>query len=409
MANTLVTPSWVTNETALRFINSVKGVANFNRSYSDDFRAGGAKVGDSVRVRLPQRWQVTDGQAFQQQNILDQTVTIALTNQKGVHMGWSSAQGTTEVDRVRERYTNPAADSLANAADVLGLATVYPYVWNAVGTIGTTANSALTYLQAGVKLSDGATPDDNRVAALDTLAMATIANSTAALFNPSGKISENWTRGQFAADQLGIEKWVQDQNIPKHTTGVSTTATPLVNGAGQTGSSLVTDGWGSTNTTLRRGDYFTVAGVYAVNPLSYVSTGRLQQFVVTADISDTTGAVTIAISPSIITSGQLQTVTAAPADNAVISYLNMAAGGTQTAVVSPQSLVFHHDAFAFVMADLVMPNGGAKATFVQSSQWNISLRYVEQYQSLTDQNLSRIDMLIGAAPLQPRLACRVVG
>lgn len=409
MANTLVTPSWVTNETALRFMNSVKGVACFDRHYSDEFVQAGAKVGDSVRVRLPQRWQVTDGQAFQQQNILDQTVYVTLTNQKNVHMGWSSAQGTLEVDRVRERYVVPAADALANAADVLAMASVYTSVWNAVGTIGTTPSAALTFLQAGVKLDDGATEENRRVAVLDTLAAATLASGVATLFNPVSKISETWRKGQFGADQLNIDEWYKDQNVPKHTTGVTTTATPLVNGAGQTGSTLVTDGWGSGNTTLNVGDYITIGGVYGVNPLSYVSTGRLQQFVITAQVSDTTGAITMTISPSIITSGPLQTVTASPADNAVITYLNMAAGASQTAVVSPQSLVFHKDFAAFVMADLVMPNGGAKASRVSSKQFNVALRYTEQWQALTDQNLSRIDMLIGAAPIQPRLACRVVG
>lgn len=407
--NTLVTPSWVTNEVAIGFMNSVKGVANFDRRYSDEFVQAGAKVGDSVRVRLPQRWEVTDGQAFQQQNILDQTVYVTLTNQKGVHMGWSSAQGTLEVDNVRDRYIGPAADALANAADVLALASVYQSVYNAVGTIGTTPSAALTFLQAGVKLDDGAVEESRRVAVLDTLAAATLASGVSTLFNPVSKISETWRKGQFGADQLNIDEWFKDQNMPKHTTGASTTATPLVNGAGQTGSSLVTDGWGSGNTTLQAGDYFTIAGVYGVNPLSYVSTGRLQQFVVTTTVTDTTGAVTASISPSIITTGPLRTVTASPADNAVISYLNMAAGGSQTAVVSPQSMVWHKDAFAFVMADLVMPNGGAKASRVSSQQFNVALRYTEQWQALTDQNLSRIDMLIGAAPIQPRLACRVVG
>ncbi len=122
MTNTLVTPSWVTNEVALEFLNSVKLVANFDRRYSDEFMQAGAKVGDSVRVRLPQRWEVTDGQAFQQQNLLDQTVLVALTNQKGVHMGWSSAQGALEVDRVRDRYINPAASTLASAADAFSYA-----------------------------------------------------------------------------------------------------------------------------------------------------------------------------------------------------------------------------------------------------------------------------------------------
>ena len=156
---------------------------------------------------------------------------------------------------------------------------------------------------------------------------------------------------------------------------------------------------------------FTVGGVYQVNPSSKANTGRLQQFVVTSDISDSSGAMTIAISPSIITSGQLQTVSASPADNAVITVLGAtaAASGTLATTVSPQSLVYHPDAFAFVMADLVKPGAGAKASVARSKQYGFSVRMVEQYQIGSDQNPSRLDILIGAATLQARLAARVWG
>jgi hypothetical protein len=226
-----------------------------------------------------------------------------------------------------------------------------------------------------------AAPQGGRVAMLDPLAMATIANTSSALFNPAAVIGENYKNGIFGRNQLGIGEWFQDPNRPNHTTGTFTSSTPLVNGAAQTGSTIITDGWASGATTLKKGDVFTIGSVYSVNPLSYASTGRLQQFVVTADISDTTGAATISISPSIITSGQLQTVSASPADNAVITVLGAtaAAAGTLATTVSPQSFVYHPDAFAFVMADLKKPGAGAEATTVRSKAKGFSIRMVEQY------------------------------
>jgi hypothetical protein len=118
---------------------------------------------------------------------------------------------------------------------------------------------------------------------------------------------------------------------------------------------------------------------------------------------------TLPISPSIITSGALQTVDGSPADNAVILVWSTASGGALTATLSPQSLVYHPDAFAFVMADLVKPGAGAEATAVRSKALGLSIRMVEQYQIGTDQMPTRLDILIGAATLQARLACRVVG
>lgn len=413
MANTIATSRWVTKEVARGFVNSVVFIANVNRSYDDQYVQNGAKVGNTVNARMPQRFYAADGQALQLQAIYDQTVPITLTNQKHVGFSWSSAEETTELDNVRSRFVQPGADALANAADVLAFDAVYRDVYQSVGTPGTTPTAIDTYLMAGVKLTDSSTPLRNRVAILDTMAMAKIAGTASALFNPGAVQSENYREGQFGRRQLGIDEWMQDQNRPAHTTGTFTTSTPLVNGASQVGSSLITDGWANSQTgLLKKGDVFTIGGVYQVNPQSYASTGRLQQFTVTANAaSDGSGNSTIGISPSIITSGQLQTVSNAPANDAVITVLGAtaAAAGTLATTVSPQSLVYHPDAFAFVMADLIKPGAGAKASVARSKQYGFSVRMVEQYQIGSDQNPSRLDILIGAATLQARLATRVWG
>ena len=354
---------------------------------------------------------VTDGQALQLQNLYDQTVPISLTNQKNVAFGYSSQQATTELDNIRTRYVNPGSEALANAAEVLAFNAVYRDIYSSVGTPGTTPSATLTYLQAGVKLTDLSAPMKGRVAVLDPLAMSTLANTTSALFNPTAVISENYEEGMFGRRQLGVDKWLQDPVRPTHTTGTFTSSTPLVDGASQTGSTISTDGWASGASSLKKGDIFTLAGVNSVNPLSYSSTGRLQQFVVTADTSDVSGDMaTLPISPSIITSGQLQTVDASPANNAVILVLGATgATGTLATTTSPQSFVYHPDAFAFVMADLMKPGAGAESTTVRSKALGFSIRMVEQYQIGTDQNPSRLDILIGAATIQARLASRVWG
>ena len=412
MANTLATPSWVTKEVARGFLNKLVFLAHVNRTYDDQYVQSGAKVGNTVNARLPQRFTVTDGQALQLQNLYDQTVPITLTNQKNVAFGYSSAQATTELDNIRTRYVTPGAEALANAAEVLAFDNVYADIYSSVGTPGTTPSATLTYLQAGVKLTDLSTPLMGRVGMLDPLAMSTLANTTSSLFNPSAVVSENYTEGQFGRKQLGVDGWYQDPVRPTHTTGTFTASTPLVNGASQTGSTISTDGWASGAATLNNGDVFTIAGVNSVNPLSYSDNGRLQQFVVTATTSDASGAMaTLPISPSIITSGALQTVSASPANNAVITVLGAtaAASGTLATTTSPQSFVYHPDAFAFVMADLMKPGAGAESTTVRSKSLGFSIRMVEQYQIGTDQNPSRLDILIGATTIQARLAARVWG
>lgn len=410
MANTISTTSLVLREVARYFVNSLKGVASFNRSLSDEYvqPGNGAKVGDTVKVKLPQQWEASTGQALVLQNILDQTVNVILNSQRHVGFGFSSAQATTDLGEIRKNYVSPAAATLANAMDAASLAAVYKDIYNAVGTLGTTPNTVLTYLQARVKLLDLSTPPDGLVAVLEPLASATLQDAVKSLFHPTSSLTEGWRKGQFASNQLGIETWAEDQNMPRFTSGaIPTAATPLVNGAAQTGSSIITDGWAADSAPVK-GDIITLAGVRSVNPLSKVSTGRLQQFTITA--TPTAGAaLTLSISPSIITSGALQNVDASPADNAVVTYWAMAAGGTQAATVSPQNLVFYPEAFASVMADLKMPNGGASAERVRDQKLGLSIRYVEQFDITTDQNLNRLDILFGAATIQARMAARVVG
>ena len=409
MANTVITPTWYTKETARILVNNLKFAANVNRSYDDQYVQAGAKVGYTVNARLPQRFQVTEGQALQIQGINDQYVPITLTHQKNVAFSFSSAQMTMEVDMVRTRYVNPAAVALANIVDYDGLTTVYKDIYQAVGTPGTVPNSNLTYLQAGAKLTNSSVPAGGRVAVLDPVSMVTLANANLALFNPTAQISEQYREGQFAGRALGVDSWYEDQNVAKHTTGTFTASTPLVKGAGQTGSTLVVDGWASGATSLKKGDIFTVAGVFQVNQVSYASTGQLQQFAVTADVSDTSGEISIPISPAIITSGQLQTVTASPADNAVVTVLGAtsATAGTLATTVTPQSLLYHPDAFALVMADLHKPTSGVETTTVRSKELGISIRMVQQYQIGSDQEPCRMDILYGWATLRAPLACRI--
>ena len=409
MANSLVTPTWYTKEVARILVNNLKFAANVNRTYDDAYVQAGAKVGYTVNARLPQRFTVTEGQALQTQGINDQYAPITLTHQKNVAYSWSTASMTQEIEAVRERYVKPAATALANVIDYDGLNTVFTDVYQSVGTPGTTPSSNLTYLQAGAKLTNSATPSDGRVAVLDPTSMVTLANANLALFNPTAQISEQYREGQFASRALGVSEWYEDANVAKFTTGSYTTSTPLINGASQTGSSLVTDGWASGAATLNKGDIFTIAGVYGVNPVSYASTGALQQFVVTA--TTTSSGVDMAalpISPAIITSGQLQTVTASPANDAAITVVG-AGASTMTATVTSQSLLYHPDAFALVMADLHRPQSGAEATVVRSKELGVSIRMVQQYQIGTDSEPTRLDVLYGWATLRPTLAVRVQG
>lgn len=411
MPNSQITPTWVTKETAAGYVNFLVFAANLTKEYNDQFRQMGAHMGDTINVRLPQRFAATHGQALQLQNIFDQTTPVTLNDQINVGFAFSSAALTTSVDEVRSRYVKPAAQTLANAADVSAYATLWPYVYSSVGTPGTTPSATLTYLQAGGKLDDQAV-EGERFATLDVAAAYTIANTATTLFNPGSEISKIFKNGIMGTNQLNINEWRKSQSVQSRTTGTFTASTPLVNGGNQTGSTININGWASGATTLKRGDKFTIAGVFTVNPVSYTTLPRLQQFVITADTADVTGTTaTLPISPSIITSGQLQTVSNSPAANAVVTVLGAtsATSGTLATTVSPQSLIYTKDFGVLASADLVKPEGGADSERISDKEMGMSIRWVRQYQIGTDQNDSRFDILIGPAVLQARCASTVEG
>lgn len=407
--NTFITPSWVTKDTAINFKNNLKLIGRFDRTWDDSWmnKPDGAKIGYTVQVRLPQRWIVSEGQALVQQAILNQTVPITINHQFQVGCGWSSADDRLSVEEVQKRYTSTAGRAMANRWDVAAGQEVYKSVYYSTGTPGTPITTDVTYTDAVAALVNYAVPDEDLIAVLDPVSSSKISAANLALFNPNNQISKYFRRGQFSGPALGVEEWHRDANMPTHTTGTFASSTPVINGASQTGSSIVTSGWGAA--TLKQGDVFTIAGVRAVNPLSYIDTNALQQFVVTADATAAAGAMTIAISPSIVTSGALQTVTASPANGAAIAVVGSTGtvGATMATQTSRQSLLFHPDAFAFVMVDLPANLPGANSKRINDKEAALSIRWVEQYNVQTDQKPSRIDTIGGVAPILPYFAMRL--
>ena len=406
MANTWLSPTWYTKDTAIAWKNNIKLVANFDRQWDRQWEnlPQGAKIGDTCNVRIPQRFLVTEGQAFVQQAILNQSVPISINHQYQVGTGWSSADDALRVEEVRERYTMPAGRALASKADVQSGAEVYYSVYNSVGTPGTAITDDVTYTDGVAKLRNLGVPEE-LVAVLDPKSQSKLLAANFALFNPQNQVSKFFRSGQFSGPALGIDEWVWDPLMPTHTTGTFTTATPIVSSASQTGSTLAMSGLGTY--AFKRGDIFTVAGVNSVNPVGYTDTGDLQQFVITADTAGTTTG-TLPISPPIITSGQLQTVTASPANSAVVTFLGATGtvSATMAATASKQSLIFNPGAFAFVAVDLPRNLPGANATRINDADVRISLRFTEQYQFLTDQMPSKVEMLIGVSSIVPQFAFR---
>jgi hypothetical protein len=276
-------------------------------------------------------------------------------------------------------------------------------VANSVGTPGTTPSTLQTYLSAQQKLNEMACPsDDKRSFFITPAAQAATVSALSGLFQSSAQIAEQYEKGMMGIAAGG--KWFMAQNLYSRTVG-ALGGTPVVSGASQSGSSLVTSGWtASVTNVLNQGDVFTIAGVYAVNPITKQSTGSLQQFVVTsAASSNGSGQATVSIYPSIVTSGPTQTVTVSPANSAAISVV----GGPGAS--SPQNILCHEKAFTLGTADLELPGGVDFAAIATDEESGLSIRIIRAYDINNDVFPCRLDVLYGWAALRPEWACRIQG
>lgn len=404
MANTLLTISMITRE-ALRVLeNNLTFTKYVRRDFDDSFGRAGAKIGTVLNIRKPARYAGRVGQGLSIEDATETQVPLVLNTQRGVDIAFTSQDLALSVDDFSDRFVRPAIANVANNIDFDGLQQ-YLNVYNQIGTPGTVPNALLTYLQAGQRLDEEAAPrDDLRSLVISPAMQATILDALKGLFQSATDIATQYESGKMGL-AIGF-KWSMDQNCGINTIGVLG-GTPVVNGASQSGATLVTNAWTSSAATrLKKGNVFTIGsgatGCFAVNPQNKQSTGALRQFTATTDgASDGSGNMTINISPSITLSGPFQNVVAAPANSATIN-VNGAAS-TQ----SPQGLAFHKDAFALGCADLPLPGGVDMAARVSDKQLGLSLRLVRAYDINTDRFPTRIDVLYGWVTLYAELACRV--
>ena len=284
------------------------------------------------------------------------------------------------------------------------VANAYKSIFNTVGTPGTTPATALVLLQAQQKLNESATPMSPRYATVNPAANAGLVNGMTGFFNPTGTISRQFKTGMMGEGVLGFDEMNMSQSIVNHTTG-SRAGTILVNGAVSTqGQATISiDGLTGATDTVTAGDVFTIAGVNAVNPQTRLSTGSLQQFVVTAAQTASSGdMVNMAISPPMYTAANaLATIDAFPANNAAVTFVGTAS------TVYPQNLVYHKNAITLATADLLLPQGVDMAS--RQVHNGISMRIVRQYDINNDRMPCRVDVLYGFNTIRPPMACRIWG
>lgn len=388
MASTILTDLKITRAALAILHQKLNFIGTINRQYDDSFAKTGAKIGDSLKIRMPNQYSVTTGKTLDVQDTVETNQTLTVATQKGVHTTFSSAELTMSLDDFSDRVLEPAMSTLAAAieADAMSMAL---NVNNSV--FGSTASYS-DVLAGRVKMQRGLSPLNDRTANLNSQDMADVVDGTKALFNDQSQIAKQYKEG-FMGRAAGYD-FMENTLWPNFTRGAANGSYVCNTSTGITsGSSSITLSGGSGSSAV--GDTFTIAGVYSVHPETKNSTGVLQEFVVV-----TAGTTTQVVSPTPVTSGATQNVTivSAGASKAVTW------GGTASADYTT-SLLYQKDAFTFVTADLVMPQGVDMAR--REVLDGISMRLVRDYDINNDMFPCRIEVLYGFKTLRQNFATRL--
>lgn len=398
VANNMLTIDMITREAVRLFRNSNWFMRTIGRQFDEEFGRSGGKIGQQLRIRMPNDYILRTGPTAVPQATNEQNTVLVLATQMGVDVSFSSADRALSLDDYSARILAPAVNVLAG-----GVAT--QIMLNANGASNLVQNTdtsgnmisptAGTWLMAGALLDKNGAPRNDRFIVLDPITQARTVTSLMGLFNPQAKISDQYVRGTITVDTLGFD-WGMDQTVLMHTTGAYG-APPTVAGANQTGSNLTVTALAGP---LVAGDIISIGGVNSVNRVTKQNNGSLAQFTVTSPVN--AGATVIPIYPPITPPSSLgppvvnvpfQTVSNSPANGAPVTVATPASSQYR------KNFAYYAEAITMATAELELPRGVHEVA--RETYDGISLRMITDYAVMSDQFITRLDILFGSLVVRP--------
>ncbi len=407
--NTLLTNDVILKEGIMHLTNNLVASKLVNRDYEAEFGGSSAKNGATIRIARPIRGQVRTGATMQVQDVTEGRTALTVATQLGADLEFTSADLTLSVDKFSERILKPQMIKLANQIDLLVTTELTNASFNWVGTPGTVITAPAAFFRGPNRLDNLSVPTDSRVGLVcpnDYWGVAGFLTGTYISDVNAAALKK------AKLPLMGNVDMYMSQNVITHTNGnwgtstMSITTTLSVTYATAKDTTYLSMSTQIKNTAatavVNAGDVFTITGVNAVNPITKADAGFLQQFVVVNTVTaSAAGLASVTIAPAIITSGPYQTVTAAPADGATVTWV----GSSATAYT--QSLAYHKDAATLAMPALQKPQGAAWCE--SRSYEGFNLRLVQGYDMINDMSQWRFDCLVGVLAHQPNLITRVSG
>ncbi|WP_155262941.1 P22 phage major capsid protein family protein [Sphingomonas segetis] len=351
-----------------------------------------------------------------------------ITETFNANMGWGDFVKIRDVGEARESEAlMGAAADMANAIDayVLGVAVKCSNSW--VGTLGNNIDDTDEVVTAYTRLREQGVPDSDLRAVMNFKDRQGLGDQVLNLAGP-GEEAGKALRTGFSGNVGGVPT-LFTQQLPSLTMG-SRAGTILVNGASQNVNykdvatsaapgqymtqTIAIDGLTGATDTIKAGEVFTIAGVYAYDNRKQAALDYLQQFTVVSDATAATNAVAaLRIFPAIIVAGSGSggdvnvntahaTVSAAPADNAAITFL-----GTASTAYTPRAII-QKQAVVVDTAPLILPATGT-AMRRKLQKVPLSVRMWQHSDFATGAHSIRFDCALTANVRDRMRVCRFNG
>jgi hypothetical protein len=405
--NTINVYQTLAREAAAIFEENAPFISNMNRAREEDFerKYDKYKPGSTVNITVPPTARVYTGAQFAQggsaEAFTERQVPVTFsdaTDRKHVTLAMSTFEKVFNVPDAKQdwldRFLKPKMASLAAMVDADMINRAINLTPNIVGTPGTPITAMSVVAQARAKLQRSLTPLTDRYALISDTTNIGLVDASKGLFNPDAKISKQYIEGYIGGAQGA--QFFECVNLPTHSNGADVTGA-TVSGAAQSGNTLVIGGI-TTSAVVTKGTIFTIAGVFAVHPLTGVAYDALQQFVVTADAIAGASTTTLSIYPAMTAAMPNQTINSVPADTAAIVFV----GAASTAY--KQDLMYHKDAFTIAMMPLPVIASCIGYTY---NAKGFSMRVMTFGDGLNDIESTRIDILCTLAAVRNEWACRM--
>jgi hypothetical protein len=369
---------------------------------------GKSNKGDSYQIRKPPLYEVNEAWPADYQAVDDDSVTLVMDKPKSVDVVITDKQMSLDLTNFEYQVNQPAMSALAHKwnREVMGL---YKKSWHYVGVPEVVTSASADFLQVGTIMDNNCAPrDGSRALFLGPRCMAAAVEAFKSLQNDSAKVSSQYRKGLVAKDVFGFD-WNMTQIVLNHLSGGNTGA-GLIDGADQTGATMLFDSLTALGDFVKEGDILDLTGYYDVNPVTKDRIlGYLRRVVVLqTTLADATGdETTVPIAPTLVAAGKLQNVTGTIADAEAVLLFNHAS--TYASKTFPQGLAWPKAAIALGFVELKTPQGLDAGSTKTDAKRAISMRFTRRWDQDESAWKARYQTFGGLVPPRPEWIVRICG